>query len=303
MDRFEDLQTTLESYASGSALPDQVVIVDQSRREADQIAALASRFSARFPVVYDYQETPSLTKARNRGLQLATGDLLIYSDDDITVRTDTLCEIRDLMHDDSLAMIAGLDPSYIRSTGRLGYLFCKKSWKRRHTAHVTRSMLGRFPAHPFRGTCEAEWSMGFFFVLRRQLVEQWQLRFDEKLTGYAYPEDLDFTYAYSRKAEQAGMRCILTDRVQVWHRVTEASRIPSKKSTMMFAINRLYLSYKHFPTESLSRSALHWSLAGDVLLRAVRRQKPCELMHAIGVARLHKKELQNGVLRPEWYQE
>lgn len=303
MDRYDDLKLTLDSYAQGTDRPDQLVIVDQSRTDPQRIETLARSYADCFRVDYLFQEKPSLTLARNQGFRLSENELLVYSDDDITVQPDTIANIRRWMQDPELAMIGGLNLREKNATGKLGYLFCKKNWKKRHTGHVTVSMLGRFPELPLHGTCLTEWSMGFFYVVRKPLMERWGLRSDENLIGYGYAEDLDFSFAYYRHAQAEGLRCIMSEDVQVDHRVSDVGRLPSRKAAMMFVINRTYLSYKHFPNRPSARAALSWSIFGDWMLWASRRHHPENLAHAALVARRHRPELRQGILRPEWYQE
>lgn len=126
------------------------------------------------------------------------------------------------------------------------------------------SMLGRFPVS-VPDNIETEWAMGFFFAVRRSLVIRWNLLFDEKLTGYAYAEDLDFTYTYSKKAKSEGMHCIFNPHVIVNHLGSKEHRIPSETTIFMYVINRKYLSYKH-NKRLVSRLATRWANFGMVLM-------------------------------------
>ena len=302
MNRLEDLRQTLDSYAAGDSLPDQVIVVDQTPEHPELIKALVLSYADRFPVEYVYQATPSITAARNNGMKHAAHRVLLFSDDDITVGPETLSNVRSLMADRQLAMLGGLDRNMEVSRGRLGYLFCKKSWKKRDMGHVTSSMLGVFPRLPLQGSCPTEWAMGFFFAVRFELVERWGLHFDEKLTSYAYAEDLDFTHLYYRRAIAEGMRCEMSEGVQVWHRVSRAARTPGYKHTMMYVLNRYYLSYKHFPKAPGRRLALEWSLLGDLALRTLKKQAPGDLAAAMRFRRRVNAKLRRGQLDPDWYQ-
>lgn len=303
MNRLEDLRETLDSYAAGEVLPDQLIVVDQTREHPERVEALVRSYGDIFPAEYVYQATPSSTTARNRGIALAKYGLLLFSDDDVTLEPDTLRRLKTLLAEPTLAMVAGLDRNMVGTRSRLGYLFCKKSWKKRRMGHVAASMLGVFPLLPLEGSCETEWAMGFFFAVRAELVERWALRFDEKLTSYAYAEDLDFSSDYAARAKAAGLRCVMSDQVQVRHRVSNKARTPSRKATMMYVLNRTYLSYKHYPKAPGKRLALGWSLVGDTLLRLLRGGGLKDMLDAQRKSLRHRRELRQGRIDPTWYQD
>lgn len=56
---------------------------------------------------YVYQEEPSSTKARNNGMQYATKELLVFSDDDVDVTDTTFGELEKLFDNPQIAMVAG----------------------------------------------------------------------------------------------------------------------------------------------------------------------------------------------------
>ena len=63
-----------------------------------------------------------------------------------------------------------------------------------------------FPTH-IDSITDTEWAMGFFSVYRTFLIRKWNLKWDEHLINYAYPEDLDFSYSYYKYAKTEGFKC------------------------------------------------------------------------------------------------
>lgn len=304
MSRLETLRETLDSYVSGTLIPNQIVIVDQTQdiELRNRIIHMVDAYSNKTIVNYLFQEIPSSTKARNIGLRASENDLLIFSDDDITVQPETVENVVEIMRDHSISMIAGMNINDKVSKSKIGYLFAKKSYRHRNVGHVTKSMLGRFPEIKVEGLVDTQWAMGFFFAVRKNLVLKWDLRWDEKLTGYAYAEDLDFTYGYYRKSCAEQLRCVLSDNVVVDHRVSTEWRVPSRKSTMMYVMNREYLSYKHNMGWE-SRLLMKWCNMGDYLFRRLKNAKPEEFRVAVRICKRHKKEIKNGILKETWYTE
>lgn len=303
MNRPESLNITLASYFGGEMLPSQVVIIDQSekeniRKENLKLVLKYRNYGKR--IDYYFQHTPSLTKARNKGISLCQYNIIIGSDDDITVQKDTLKNISEIMQDKKISMIAGIDLNMKISKSKIGALFLKKSLKNRNIGHITSAMLGRFPENMLAEEVPTQWAMGFFFVVRYNLLKEWGISWDEKLTSYAYAEDLDFSYSYFKKSKEEKLRCILSKRVEVYHRTSQEWRVPSKKSTRMYVLNREYLSYKH-KMGIKSRIATRWCNFGDFILRILQKNAPIDVLTSQLCCDIHRKELRNGQINPDWY--
>ena len=282
MNRPQTLLRTLRSFASGSRVPDQVVVVDQSADPAtrgENRAALES-CAGGFETEYLHQELPSLTRARNLGAAAAKYDTLIMSDDDVDLEPDTVANVYDLMRRPELALIAGLNldsgPAHFNRV--LGKIFMTHSWRSREGGYVTASMLGRYPERIDR-ELPTEWAMGYFFVIRRSLAARWGVEWDEKLVKYAYAEDLDFSMGYCRHAAQEGLECILTPRVAVHHLVSGEWRTPSYEATLFYIRNREYLRRKHRPG-MFSWFAVRWTNCGMLLMRLLKRQGAGDFLRA-----------------------
>ena len=247
MNRPESLERTLKCLLEGKSIPNQVVIVDQSQtqemRNANRCVLQQFDMNSDF-FTYEYQQVPSLTKARNLGMSKIVNEIVVFADDDVDVNTDTLKNVYSIMQNKYIAMVAGIDEFTQSSATNIGYLLGTKSYNKRDIGHVTLSMLGRYPDNVEKQT-ETEWAMGYFFVVRKSLIDKWNCRWDENLTSYAYAEDLDFSYTYYKQAKSEGYRCILDPSVKVKHLATKEYRIPGAKSIYMYVVNRLYLSHKH----------------------------------------------------------
>lgn len=246
MNRPESLDRTLEYIAEATNVPQQIIVVDQSQNKEIQDLNKASltkhkEFKSQ---VYKYQNIPSLTKARNIGLSLATNEILVFSDDDVDIPASTFSNIASLMQDEKIVMIAGLDDLSQQSKTNIGYFLGTKSYFNRKIGHVTSSMLSRYPDN-VTSQIETQWAQGYFFVVRKSCLDRWQIRWDENLTSYAYAEDLDFSYTYYKQAKKEGLRCILDPSVHVKHLASLEYREPNTKSTYMYIINRKYLAHKH----------------------------------------------------------
>jgi glycosyltransferase involved in cell wall biosynthesis len=78
------IQATLESILSGSRIPDELLVVDQSDNSTTRDAVTA--FAGGYPNLrYIGTETRGLSVARNLGLQQSQGDIIAFTDDDVIV--------------------------------------------------------------------------------------------------------------------------------------------------------------------------------------------------------------------------
>ena len=296
MNRPETLKRTLDTYTQADRVPSQIVVVDQSQdtETAKEIEKIVKSFEG-IETVYVYQETPSLTAARNNALKYAKEEIIVCSDDDVDVYKDTLYNVYRVMSDESVSMIAGLDDKSGGKNGSIGYLLGTRSFKKRRIGHVTLSMLGRFPDE-VKGQVDTEWAMGFFFSVKKSLIMKWNLRWDENLTSYAFSEDLDFSYAYYKNSKKENLRCVFDETVHVKHMVSREYRVPSKKSTFMYVINRYYLSYKH-NMGFRSRLAMKWCNFWRLIEKILRKEKPGDFINAQRCLRKNIKKVKSGEIK------
>ncbi|MEW5748764.1 MAG: glycosyltransferase family A protein [Candidatus Thermoplasmatota archaeon] len=89
MDKLDHLSRTLPANASLGF--DEVIVVDSSRREREQVRALCERHGAR----HVFEELDRLA-ARNRGAELAASDWVCICDDDVVIRSFDMAMFRRL---------------------------------------------------------------------------------------------------------------------------------------------------------------------------------------------------------------
>lgn len=270
--RADSLERTLRYLLNSEGLPVEIILVDQTT-DAD-LARKIERLSALSPIIrLVHNDVPSLTMARNTGLEVARGEVVVFMDDDVDVGPMVIGEIDRLFSQDrQLAMIAGINKGeeYIRRNSLLGVVFGRSSFSKRYQGHVTKAVYGRFPVK-MSAPVDTEWAMGFFFAVRKALVDKYNLRFDEHLRYYAYAEDLDFSYRLYKSALRERMTCRMFPEIVVRHNVSTEYRIPQRKAVFQTVIHRRYLSYKLFGTWR-SRVACVWSDIGSVLMSCLRRE-------------------------------
>ncbi|NDV66987.1 glycosyltransferase family 2 protein [Bacteroides sp. 224] len=293
LNRYDSLNRTIKHIELSAHLPDEIIVIDQTPDIylANQIYQLCN--NSFLNIKYIKFERQTITGARNIGLSLASNEIIIFMDDDVDVRIDTLTNISDIFSNNKISMLGGLNENEKNRNSLLGILFYKHTFFKRHLGHVTPSMYGRFPIE-IHSMTETEWAMGFFFAIRKSCLMKWNIKFDENLQYYAYAEDLDFTYTYYKKSHQEGKKCIMSNDVIVKHNVSQEYRTPSKKATYMFIIHREYLSYKHFKSP-FYRFATRWANIGDYLYRIIYKQKASDIFKAQLFCDKYRKDIKQGI--------
>lgn len=298
MNRLQSLLDTINYLEEPAVCPDEIIVIDQSSQEEIRNAIQANLKQSKIFCRYFYSK-PSLTVARNIGLQQAKNDVIVFMDDDVRVQPDTIGNIQNIMQDSSISMIAGLDLNAGTEKSKLGYIFGKKSYFKRNMGHVTKAMYGRLPQKTTQRV-DTQWAMGYFFVVRKSLVQKWGLDWDEKFVSYGYPEDLDFSYRYWRAAKAEGLQCIIDPTVSVYHMVSKEWRETARTVTFMQIINREYLTYKWNLGWS-SRLITRWSNFGLFCERFIRRNRCLDVLKAQYYCDRYRSDIKKGILHTELY--
>ena len=299
MNRPQSLRETICSLCDGTALPDELIVVDQSLclETIREYQGMLREFP--LCVQYIHLPHPSLTYARNEGMRQARNEIVIFMDDDVTVERETIANVRNIMSSSEIALVGGYDLCVMPSNSWLGFLFFHKSLFVRDAGHVSKGVYGRYPQRR-DGRVKTQWAMGFFFVLRKSLVKQWGLSWDEKFISYGYPEDLDFSYRYCQNARENGLQCILDSSVAVFHHVSQEWRETSRAVTMMEVINREYLTYK-WKLPFWRRLCTRWANFGTFLYRLVKWNRPLDVIKAQFYCDRFRADIRKGNLHTEIY--
>lgn len=107
------LERCLKSLISQTAQPSdyEIIIVDDGGQlNAGQMVAELAKLS---PVVlqYTYQENQGPSAARNRGIELARGEIIAFIDDDCTASPDWLARIAEPLKNEGVGGVGGLNLS------------------------------------------------------------------------------------------------------------------------------------------------------------------------------------------------
>ncbi len=233
-DRPESLERCLASLKNLDALCQEVIIVDNSRKDLPVIKATVEGFGFR----YVREPDPGLDRARNRALLEASSDLVLFTDDDVEIRHGWDRWLVDGFRDPLVMATAGLVlPAALSTEAQVrSEQFCSHS---RGFAFRVYNGPHLFPEHrPASGN----WStpgVGAAMAVRKQFA----------LAAGGFPEELDAgmptgtggdTWMY-RRVLDAGYRVTYEplSTARHWHRDDDESLVKmfTSNATGVWALN------------------------------------------------------------------
>lgn len=239
-DRPEDLRRLLASLREQTAPPAEIVIVDASR---EPVAPLVARFPE-LNIRYLKHWPPSAAAQRNAGIGAcdAAATLIGFADDDTTFEPTAFERM--------LHFWQSAPPDV------LGAAFNIRNYPQRGNAPLKHSRLAaRLGLYsPWPGTVSrsgwqsvsgelketrfVEWLPSTAVLFRREVLSS--AVFDETFESYSYLEDLDMSYAISRR----GRLAIVAD-AGFSHHPSPGGRVSARRFGRFEVKNRLYFVRKH----------------------------------------------------------
>lgn len=175
----------------------------------------------------------------------------------------------------------------------LGYYSTKKGT-------VSAGLFGTYPGGQ-PGAVPTDWAMGYAFVLRKVALDESQIRFDEKMTKYAYAEDLDFSMRYCRWLKLNGHTAIYNSSIGVLHMATAENRLSKKENYIKVFVNRQYINAKLHGKSLIRRFLMTWTnFWYRYMCRRADHNDNVDIAYAI--FKKHRKQLNKGLLDESCYE-
>jgi glucosyl-dolichyl phosphate glucuronosyltransferase len=197
--RLEDLTRAIGSILVQSRLPEELIIVDDG--DLPDVPLKVKCEEKGISVIYHKKDNPGLTASRNKGIRLASGDLIIFFDDDVELHQDYLKYMEQLFIDDTSGDVGGasgitMNEKPLKLSNKIRNVFDRLFM-------VTGSVEGKVlpsgfcvnygaTGHVFEDVSEVDFLAGCGCAFRKKVFEKYQ--FNENYQGYGLGEDKDFSY-------------------------------------------------------------------------------------------------------------
>lgn len=274
-DRETVLRQTLTTVFQQSTLPDEILIVDDGALDRDAIVTFVEQQG--IPCHYLRKATPGLAASRNLGVQQATGDIILFLDDDVLLDPGYMAAVMALFAADPIGRLGGVTGTlqidyaagvrpFLQFFGldgtTPGAILPSGSGILVRQGEITQPMA-------------VQWLSGCNMAYRREVFTQFH--FDQRLGAYGWGEDRDFSYRVGQRYQ-----LMATPAAQLIHLKATGGRINARYMGFM-ETNYLYRFFaKNMPKRPHNWLALSWSLLGIMvkngllLLRAQERRTAVE---------------------------
>lgn len=197
LNRPDHLGRLLASIQIQTRTPDEIVVIDQSDDSRSRELFESWQAAPQTKKVYLHRTVKSLILARNAGLD-ASGkvDLVAFLDDDLVLRPSFCEHIVTRFEMDTMGLYAGGMGTIAGSRKRFKPLQTLFMMPREGSGKFSRSGAPTFP-HWKGSFSDTEFLSGGITFWRKEILMRH--RFDERMVGYGYGDDVDVSYRISRK--------------------------------------------------------------------------------------------------------
>lgn len=281
LSRPKHLRNVIQSILAQTRLPDEVIVVDQSDDSETEnlITKERSVLNEKVNLKYIFEKEKSASHARNVGWRAATGQLVLFVDDDMILDTRHISEMLRVYHDHPHAV--GVQGIWS------GWPYDWPTWKTRASfipillnyirkvfflSHWEKDSQRILPSggnivvpYPLTKTIEAEVILTALASFRKALDgDVW---WDENLKGYSWGEE-SFTIRLNRRYPHS---LYVTPFAKAIHDISSVGRPQRKKLYYIMTQYELHNFYNYYinPLDGSSLrnwTAFFWKIVGQITL-------------------------------------
>jgi glycosyltransferase involved in cell wall biosynthesis len=255
-DRPDSLKRCLETLIEQTHRPAEVILVDDGHFDPAPFIDMLAQAGIDGHYV-NKSHDPGLTKSRNVGIRLSTGDVVVFLDDDVALAPSYLAAIERVyeMHPEAAGVGGRLvGTSLSRAKHVLLKAFLLDSDSEGIVLPNGVGVLVRRISHVTR----VDWFSGCNMSYRRWVFDRFM--FDEEFAGNGWGDDRDFSYRVSREFP---LFCAPDAEVRHFEEPRGRARDRQFGRTEITYVHRFFV--KHMPRTVMNVAALWWAFAGIAL--------------------------------------
>ena len=262
--RQTDLARLIDSILKQTLLPAEVVIIDQSDSDDTKkyVDSLANQALSNIIFIYIYQDEKSSAAARNKGIDIARGEIVSFLDDDVVLFENYYEKILYCFtNDEKLGGVSGniiVENKLHDWKAKFRKILYKVFLIDNFNGKMTFSGFG-YPLHSFEGENESpmqvEMLSGCNMNFRKEFLKN--DKFDEWFTGYSYREDAEISYRISQKTVLN-----MIPEAKLYHNNSRSNRMDIQARKIMEIKNYYYFYKKHAKKTMMFDFLFLYSLLG-----------------------------------------
>ena len=267
--RGQDLARLLDSLLEQTVKPMEVIIIDDTPiSEIRQLVKDHIIVSRRANVDLIYIENPkerSITIARNIGVKMAKGDIVLFLDSDLVLYPDFIQGLLKTYegHPEAVGVTGWIVPTtHVKDIRYCSFETLRKLFLLFHASGDSFSFF-EYPISLTK-TVVCQRFSGANMSYRRSLFTEFE--FDENLKGYAYMEDALFSGSVYEKYPG---KLLMTPDAKCTHSFSQEGRMEKSKLRYLKLRNRKYVLTKLFGAKGLLMFG--WENFGLLIIRLIGR--------------------------------
>lgn len=310
-DRPKDLAELLMTILSQSQLPLEVIIVDDS--PVCSAKQVVNSFSSKVKSVscklqYAKGSGNGLPAARNLGVRISEGDIILFLDDDTLLCRNVVRTLVTFLSYNPAAL--GIQPKILSSTRSMSkgeltekfenaiYKTLMLTYHKKNKLAVRRSGASVYPNN-LKEVISVQRLSGCC-CYRCEIFNK--LSFDNNLKRWGFMEDLDFSFRVFKKNPQS---LYAIPHAKIIHKGSGEARLPTKMGIYMQTIYWFYVFFKDiFEGSVLNLIAFLWALIGNLVANVggllIKRKPKLEwwvLIYLLGSYATAFRNLKNILMR------
>lgn len=267
--RPRELTDCIQSILNQSIKPDEIIVTDDGDLEEFPLKDKCLELGIR--CIYLKKEIRGLTRSRNVGARLATGDIIFFLDDDTVLLPSYIEEILNTYLAESERPVMGVggfiaNPEPLTFAHRLrrvfDLVFLTAGFEQGKILPSGFSTEFGATGVPIRKTTEVDFLHGGASSFRKQIFTDFS--FSEKYEGHGRGEDKDFTYRVSRKH-----KIVINPKAKVLHFQSPKTRLDTARETQETVIGRYHLFRDHIKKGWWSWLFFYYAIFGYLLGRTI----------------------------------
>ena len=279
-----ELKNCIKSILEQTVKPYELIVVDDGNLSELPVKKECQEKGIHY--IYLKKDKPGLTESRNKGIGLASGDIIFFFDDDVVLFPDYISEILSIYQNDKDGIVGGVGgevvnrkPLKIRTCLRrlFDIFFLVTGFNEGKVLPSGFCVNYGDTEFPIKRIKKVDFLSGGVCSFRKEVFKEFLFN-TEKYLGYGLGEDIEFSYRVSKK-----YTLIFNPKARLLHLDSPKMSIDDMREGRMYMMNRYIFFSEYVKKGWWSWLFFYYALFGYVSIRIIsliilpRREKAGEL--------------------------